>query len=262
MPQDISSRPQSNPRTAAELNSIVEKKLLSYATLASATGVGILALVQPLEAKVVYTATHQTIAPNSTLELDLNGDGINDFRFQNRFSGPGFSGTGIRKTFSTQTGAALIAYPADNSNHIWGNSQFGVSVLPAGVMVGSKGKFVGNHSVMGGASEIDGGSPRYDGPWAPPGGNEKNRYVGLKFVINGQVHFGWARLSVQIRPARNGGAQAVLTGYAYETVANKPLETGKTSGADAASAQTATLGQLALGAEGQIAIRREKDAVN
>ena len=257
MPQHVSSRPQSNPRAVAELNPIVEKKLLSYATLASAAGVGILALARPMEAKIVYTATHQTIAPNSTLELDLNGDGINDFRFQNRFSGPG-----LRKTFSTQTGAALIAYPADNSNHIWGNSQFGVSVLPAGVIVGSRGKFVGNHSLMGAASEVDGGSPRYDGPWAPPGGNEKNRYVGLKFVINGQVHFGWARLSVQIRPARNGGAQAVLTGYAYETVANKALETGKTSGADAASAQTATLGQLALGAEGLVAFRREKEAVN
>ena len=55
---------------------------------------------------------------------------------------------------------------------------------------------------------------------------------------------------------------AVLTGYAYETVANKGIETGKTSGPDIASAQPATLGQLALGAEGLFARRREKEVIN
>jgi len=244
-------------RTTAHLNSTVEKKLLGYAALASATGVGVLALAAPAEATIVYTPTHQTIAPNSTLQLDLNGDGINDFRFLNRFSGPA-----RRATFSTLTAAALIEYPDVSSNHIWGNSNFDVSVLPPGIVVGPKGKFVGNHSVMGAASELNGGPPMYHGPWAPPGGSIKSRYVGLKFVINGQVHFGWARLSVEIRPARNGGAQAVLTGYAYETVANKGIEAGKTSGPEVASAQPATLGHLAMGAAGLFARRRENDLVN
>jgi hypothetical protein len=256
MSRHASSHPSSSRRIPAHLNPTVEKRLLGYAALASATGVGVLALAPPSEAKIVYTATHQSIATGSTFQLDVNGDGINDFRFVNRFSGPAGRGT-----FSTQTAAALIAYPDVATNNIWGNSHFDVSVLLAGIVVGPKGNFTGNHSVMGGAGEIDGGPPSYNGPWAPPGGNVKNRYIGLKFVIDGQIHFGWARLSVEIRPARKGGAQAVLTGYAYETEANKPIETGKTSGPDVASAQPATLGQMALGAAGLVARRREKDAI-
>jgi hypothetical protein len=114
---------------------------------------------------------------------------------------------------------------------------------------------------MGGAGAIDGGPPSYNGPWAPPGGFEKNRYIGLKFVINGQIHFGWARLSVEIRPARKSGARAVLTGYAYETEVGKPIETGKTSRAEVASAHSAALGRLALGAAGMVARRRDKEVI-
>jgi hypothetical protein len=78
----------------------------------------------------------------------------------------------------------------------------------------------------------------------------KNRYLGLQFVINGEVHYGWARLSVSlIKPTPfGGGIYAVLTGYAYETVPNKPIITGKTKGPDVITLDPATLGQLAAGA--------------
>jgi hypothetical protein len=112
---------------------------------------------------------------------------------------------------------------------------------------------------MGVVSASNGGPPTYDGPWAPAGGTEKNRYVGLKFVIGGQIHFGWARFNVRMRLPRQGGLVAVLTGYAYETVANKPILTGQTKGADLAQAQPepATLGRLAEGATGLEAWRPE-----
>jgi len=71
--------------------------------------------------------------------------------------------------------------------------------------------------------------------------------------ILGQVHYGWARLSVT--PTENERAEitAVLTGYAYETIPNKPIVTGKTKGPDVttlppAKLESATLGQLARGA--------------
>jgi hypothetical protein len=97
MPGRASSHPSSSKRIAAQLNPAVENKLLGYAALATATGVGVLAMAPSSEAKIVYTPAHQTIATGSTLQLDLNGDGINDFRFLNRFSGPVGRGT-----FSTQ----------------------------------------------------------------------------------------------------------------------------------------------------------------
>jgi hypothetical protein len=50
--------------------------------------------------------------------------------------------------------------------------------------------------------------------------NAQHRYLGLKFVISGQIHYGWARLNVA------SCCSATLTGYAYETIPNKRILTG------------------------------------
>jgi hypothetical protein len=88
---------------------------------------------------------------------------------------------------------------------------------------------------------------------------------GIKFLINGEVHYGWARLSIT-------KSYYLLTGYAYETVANKAIPAGEEGGADGhAAAQPAelmkepaspmaTLGMMARGAGGLELWRREEDA--
>ena len=80
----------------------------------------------------------------------------------------------------------------------------------------------------------------FHGHWV----NVKNRYLGLKFQIKGKTHYGWARLSVQAISQ----ISATLTGYAYETIANKPIIAGKTNGPDVITVQPASLGHLAAGA--------------
>ena len=75
--------------------------------------------------------------------------------------------------------------------------------------------------------------------------NEKRKYLGFSFVIKGQTHYGWARMNV-IGCSANG-ISAVLTGYAYETVANKPIITGKTKGPDVITLEPGSLGALAAG---------------
>ena len=64
-----------------------------------------------------------------------------------------------------------------------------------------------------------------NGPWA----KASDRYLGLEFLIGGEPHFGWARLSVRCDYARTR-VFAQLTGYAYETVANQPIDAGNTIG--------------------------------
>jgi hypothetical protein len=80
--------------------------------------------------------------------------------------------------------------------------------------------------------------------------NVNNRYLGVKFTINGKVHYGWARLSVTNLKDKFR-ITATLTGYAYETIPNKPIIAGKTKGPDVVTAQPETvpgsLGRLALG---------------
>jgi hypothetical protein len=52
--------------------------------------------------------------------------------------------------------------------------------------------------------------------------------------------------------------EATLTGYAYETIPNKPIIAGKTKGPDVITLEPATLGHLAQGASGISAWREQK----
>jgi hypothetical protein len=83
----------------------------------------------------------------------------------------------------------------------------------------------------------------------------KNRYLGLTFYIDKKKHYGWARVSAITRrhPLRITG---IVTGYAYETIPNKPIIAGKTKGPDVVTVQPATLGHLAAGASGIPAWRK------
>jgi hypothetical protein len=55
----------------------------------------------------------------------------------------------------------------------------------------------------------------------------------------------FSRLNVTLK---RGQIAATRTGYAYETIPNKPIITGKTKGPDVITLDPATLGHLAVGA--------------
>jgi hypothetical protein len=101
-----------------------------------------------------------------------------------------------------------------------------------------------------------------NGPWL----NVKLAYLGLKFVIKGKAHFGWAR--VKLSHNMYSPIQATLTGYAYETIPGKGIIAGATKGPDdpeptaffnAPASEPAALGTLALGAPG-LSIWRRKES--
>jgi hypothetical protein len=52
--------------------------------------------------------------------------------------------------------------------------------------------------------------------------NVTNRYLGVKFVIQGKIHYGWVRMSIAV----NHSVGDVMTGYPYETIPNKPIISG------------------------------------
>ena len=87
-------------------------------------------------------------------------------------------------------------------------------------------------------------TPTWTGPWLNGGKGVKNRYLGLKFKINGRCHFGWARVTVTIT---SNDFTATLTGYAYETISGKGIVAGKTKGPDVVTVPVGSLGRLALG---------------
>jgi hypothetical protein len=73
-------------------------------------------------------------------------------------------------------------------------------------------------------SWVKGSSGKRAGSWV----NVKNRYLGLKFMIHGEPHFGRARLRATC--SSKSKVPGVLTGYAYETVPSKPIVAGRTKG--------------------------------
>ncbi len=67
-------------RRPSTLSSSLQKRLNAYAIVAGTAGVSLLALAQSSEAEVIYTPTNQTIDRSASYSLDLNHDGIVDFR--------------------------------------------------------------------------------------------------------------------------------------------------------------------------------------
>jgi len=100
--------------------------------------------------------------------------------------------------------------------------------------------------------------------------NVSDRYLGVKFKIDGTNHYGWVRFTVKV--LKQGlRIRAELTGYAYETDVDKPIVAGATSGADVEEVPEAimvpdakfgeerpALGLLALGSPGLAIWRREE----
>ncbi len=236
---------RSRPRTPATLSESIHRQLNMYAFAAGAAGVSVLALTQSAEAKIIYTQTHVVIGTNHIYELDLNHDGIADFKIDNY-------------SFFTDTiVATLSAVPAQANNAVVGRqlqigSPYYAYDLTRGVAIGPKQPFAG-----GWMAWSDGANRA--GQWV----NVRSRYLGLKFRVKGKIHYGWARLNVTVGHSR---IAATLTGYAYETIPNRPIRAGATKGTDEGpdaaltmpTSEPATLGALALGAPGLSTWRREE----
>jgi hypothetical protein len=239
----------SRPRKPANLSHSADHHLDLYALAATAAGVGILALAQPAEAKIVYTPAHQAIGKNSSYPLDLNHDGIADFTFVNKY------GCNFDYCYGNVSAIPAAGNAVEGAKGLSGF--LSAYALNRGSQINSKHPFSGQLLASGNMGTV--------GKWI----NVTNRYLGLKFKISGQIHYGWARLNVYVKNGDTVLAQ--LTGYAYETVPNKPIIAGQTSGPDedismgqpegplgVPAPKQPELSLLALGSSGLSVRRREE----
>ena len=246
------TRPAPSQRSKSRTAGDTTKRLRAYALAAVAAGVGLEAV--PAGAEIVYTPTNISIT-RGLLFIDLNADSVNDFVIEDK----GFSAPLSR--FPLLGGIQLIVGGATSAGVIAQNG--GAAVLPPGFIIGSSRTFQDVHQPrlpMAGARNVYAGSYTinvyYYGNWS----SEVDRYLGLKFQINGQVHYGWARFSTKsysvirhsiVPECCLGRVKATLTGYAYETNPGQSIAAGDTGGAgngSNAAQGEGTLGTLALGA--------------
>jgi hypothetical protein len=226
-------------KISAPLSDSLHRKLNAYALSACAAGVGALALAQPAQAKIVYTPADVNFSRYPPVTIDLNHDGLGDFVL---------ALGGRADSMDVWSYAFAYAPRSNNMNEVIATSKKGYApavALRAGSEIGP-GRLFGDAYILvehlSHFSKHSGYSKWFD-QWGNGGKGLKNRYLGLKFFINGKVHFGWARVTVT---TSGKSFTATLTGYAYETIPNKPIIAGKTHGND--EAQDASLGALAAGA--------------
>ena len=251
----------------------LDKRLLTYAL----AGAGVVALTPAANAEIVYTPAEVTLT-HGTFQLDLNQDGINDFHLTNH-----------------ETRGSFGAYPA-GTLQIDGHGNTGAAVigpkntalalaLHAGFPIGkdSPKPFVdaeGQHVLMAnafcyplaGQTQIHPLDCQSGGLWK----HIVRGYLGLRFQVNGETHYGWARLSVTSRWNILPLVKAHLTGYAYETEPDKTIAAGDMGSSSAAitgsddaqdasmksspNPTPASLGMLSLGAPALDAWRPKRAA--
>jgi len=243
------------PRKTANLSDSLHQQLKMYTLAASAAGVSLLALAQPGEAEIVYTPANRPFPHNKTVFLDLNKDGTNDFKFM--------------LVSYHHTGGATVNLQVQGSgsnNGIWfaGSSAHlpCAAALPKGVAVGAGHPFRQGYLQMFFAASGDVRTYGLRCPWVAA---KTQPYLPVRFSIAGAVHYGWVRFTAGLQ-------HVTLTGYAYETIPNKPIITGRTKGPDDSSieklnaslngptAEPATLGLLAVGSRTLSVWRRKESA--
>ncbi len=255
---------RSGIRKTGKLSELVHQQLNMYALAAGAAGVGILAMRQPAEAKIVYTRSHRVIGINQHFDLDLNHDGKTDFT------------VGDTTRYSTSGGVNLLIAAGARTNEVEGITAtrgFLAATLKKGAVI-PKGHFFHDGRMISYCSGfLSCAHTHRIGSWF----NVTNRYLGLKFKIDNKIHYGWARLSVQF--VSRIDVTTTLTGYAYETIPGKAIKAGQTKEAAEdftnenlgpsaflttpipGTPQPSTLGALAMGAPGLAIWRRDDLAV-
>ncbi len=214
-----------------------QQQLSAYALAAAAAGVSVLALAPQSEAKIIYTPTHRVIGDGNSYQLDFAGHGTTDLTIQNEYN---YWGLHSQELAAKQAGSNQVAH-----------NYFGAVAMSGGQQIGRKCAFSGGLEVM---AELTGtaNSSGIFGSWI----NVNHRYLGVRFYLEGKVHYGWARLNVQVQLPLT--VTATLTGYAYETVPNKPIIAGKIKGPDVVTVENASLGRLAQGSAGLAPGRRKE----
>lgn len=243
----------------------LDQRLLGYASAASAAGVGLLALAQPAEAKIIYTPANIPIVERGpNVLLDVNNDGVADFSFYN--AATTFA---ARKNARPPLGGyahviGVAPTVAESNNEVGAITSFLGGVCAAEVAPNRR---VGNgDNFQPGVLDLFAVAGDYTSPGTPrcpwQGRNNKGGFLALKFIVSGQTYYGWAHISLT-------GTNPTITGYAYENTPGGSIKTGQTHGPAEQTAalpgpeftdpQPATLGALANGALGLAIWRRPEE---
>jgi hypothetical protein len=231
-------------KSPSQLDEVLERRILLYVLAAGAALAGV---ASPLQAKVVFTRSRALVQNGDTLQIDLNNDGTNDFRI---WVGTSQTTSGLNRV-PHNYGFLVQAAGSASADLIEGSFRDGVVALKHGEKIGSGATF--DQGGLMAFSNFNSGFQESTGPFA----NTRGRFLGVRFLISGQVHYGW----IGFRHVK--GREAKLLGWAYETEPNTPIRAGQgiLGGNELSSAGPTSLELLAAGHVAVAEWRRRGSAV-
>jgi hypothetical protein len=218
----------SKSKTPADLPAHLRDRLISYT---AAAGAALSVAAPAAQAKVVYVPTNVDVTNGYSIDVG----GIRAVTFP------------IRSTM----GEAIVYESAQGgvvSTHCSSCEAQVAARLDSGARIGPRGPFLTGKNRMDFVYPFSsfGGGRGTIGPWRAPDGPVTG-YLGFRFFVDGKPHYGWARMTFE-RSYDPTPVIITLTGYAYETIAERPIEAGDESGrAEAEIAPEPSLGMLAFG---------------
>ena len=236
------------------LGAATDHRMRLYTRAAAAASVSALALAQPAEATIIITNTNIPIHAGTPVMLDLNGDGTADFEFSLTNYTYKLLSNNILYVQGLKAGGAVIGQGSAASAMLRG-----AKIGPGGPFLHSDYREILELSRLCTQCGVNGYSFSQSlyGKW---GGGHPNRFVGVKFKINGKTHYGWVRLTVTVKQKGSGTGpkgsfSGTITEYGYESVAGKSCGAGLSGQSASANLDEkpntgASLGMLAAGADG------------
>ncbi|GLB48595.1 hypothetical protein [Neptunitalea lumnitzerae] len=181
------------------------KKILNYGTIATVMGVTIDASGQ-----IEYTDVNPDFGGSEVIyELDLNNDNQVDFTVVHTIS----SGENVLYFDTKSPGAEVMGEVYKISE----KDDYGFALgLDNGDVISYRQKtwLKGTDGILLNSASCYSGFSNWCGV--------EDKYVGLRFKIDGNVHYGWARLDVSL-----SGAKWVIKDYAYNTEPNASIRAGE-----------------------------------
>ncbi|MCH7535732.1 MAG: hypothetical protein IH948_08330, partial [Bacteroidetes bacterium] len=177
----------------------------------------------------------------TTFVLDLNGDSIGDFEFYwgSSMYYSSYYGNSYYVQYVAVYGFKTIgpsSYAHNPLNRMIGADAAGPYGVPFALYSGVE---INASGTKGGAGWIAKGTSTWiqsiADTWAWPRGNDKwatinyagvdNRYLGLKFEINGSVHYGWVMAKSRGATYFIGQMRFTIKSFAYNDEAGAPITT-------------------------------------
>lgn len=184
-------------------------KIAAYSAMAGA----FMATAATADAQIIYTdITDFTGASGDLVSIDMDADSTGDFLL--------FANSNTAGNWSWVYAIGnLSAYGYGGpSNMIAGYSgailPYG-SALNAGDLIGPALDFISNATNVGWLASM------YSSVTYAPFANTGDKYLGVKFISAGTLHYGWMRLNCTVAPVTY-----TIKDYAYQATANTPIIAG------------------------------------